>query len=295
MVEFLLVCARMGGVQNGMHDKCIKQQVNKFTHDILSAFSTKPHLERGGPRMATDTRTTSYAITLYQESCDIGRFISHVKHLHVPNALSPLHDSDIYDDADVDRYQQRVKDKTVAPDEDVPEVGKLKKPHYHWCVSFGRQKKSAAQVLELIRDVAPTVRWAEPLGSFTGYLRYLIHLDDPEKFRYDVNDIQAFCGCDLSPLWRVTEQQSNGAMAEILAWCRQYGIYSWCDVVDIVMGIGSTDLIKAMQTNQYLIKSYCDSIYLKHSGKMPDNIDTEKVIALIRKGNSPTGELKVVA
>lgn len=245
--------------------------------------------------MAADSRVSSYAITIYPQSTDMAAFKARVKHLYTPNALSPLHCNDTYDEEDVTRYQERLKLGMVAPEEDVPEVGKKKKEHYHWVVSFGNVKKSARQVLELIRDVAPTVKWAEPVGNFRGYLRYLIHMDDPEKYQYDVNEIQAFCGCDLSPLWKINKQQSNSATFEILNYCRSYGLYNWCDIVDMVWLLGNPDLIEALQQNQYLIKSYCESLYAKHSGKMPSDVDINSLVRKIQEGHSPTGELKVVA
>lgn len=242
--------------------------------------------------MATDNRHTAWACILYPESTDIERFILAAKRFHVASALSPLHAFDEYDEADLDDYLTREKEKWLNEGERRPIVGVRKKEHYHWMVTFGRQKKSAAQVLKMIEKYAPTVKYVEPVTSVAKYLQYFTHQNDPDKYQYSPNDVRSFCGFDLSPLWSVTEAQEVEGMTVIIGWCREYGLVNWCDVVDLVLELGNAEYVTAMRQNQYLIKSYCESLHEVNTGKKPMSVNIEHVADQIRRGYDPnTGEL----
>lgn len=246
--------------------------------------------------MATDNRRTVYAITVYPDSTDIDRMIRKVKRLHIASALSPLHDSDTYEQEDVEDYEERKKDGNVDEGEEAPEVGKPKKPHYHWMISFGRTKKSVKQVLDIVHTFAPTVKWVQPIYSWEKYLQYFCHQNDPDKAQYAPADVRGFCGADLSPLWAVTDADCMSALGQILNWVRMHSLYNWDEVVDVVMEIGNASQIQAMRQNQYLIKSYCDSIYEKSMGKRQSFASVNEVVKKILGNPDPvTGEIAACA
>lgn len=85
----------------------------------------------------------------------------------------------------------------VSPlhDQDINPGGEKKKPHYHIVLTF-EGKKSREQIKELTDTFGGVGQ--EVVNSLRGYVRYLCHLDNPEKYRYNENDIQTFGGADYN-------------------------------------------------------------------------------------------------
>ena len=73
----------------------------------------------------------------------------------------------------------------ILHDRDVDENGELKKPHWHVVISF-RYQKTATAVAKLF-GIAPN--YVQPASSKVGALRYLLHLDDPDKFQYEHSEV----------------------------------------------------------------------------------------------------------
>jgi hypothetical protein len=107
--------------------------------------------------MGNVSKTRNWAFVVYPESAPDG-WMELLADTHIPAFVSPLHDKDI--------------------DED----GSLKKPHYHVVLMFdGPTTQKRAN--EIIEPFCGT-KSAEYVKSLRGYVRYLIHLDNPEKAQY---------------------------------------------------------------------------------------------------------------
>ena len=120
----------------------------------------------------TDQRSTTWTFLVYPDSAPAD-WINLLKNLHVPFIISPLHDKDI-------------KDKTT---------GELKKPHYHCIIRF-RSKKSFSQIKTEVSDKinGPI---PQPVVDFAMMVRYLIHMDDPDKYQYNKEDIETYGNIDI--------------------------------------------------------------------------------------------------
>lgn len=112
-------------------------------------------------------RYRNFATVFYPESCDFEFMRSFVSDLHVPAFISPLHDKDFNPD------------------------GEHKKDHWHVLLMFDG-KKSTDQIRELL-DGSGAVG-VEVVQSQRGYARYLCHLDNPEKYKYNLDDITELSG-----------------------------------------------------------------------------------------------------
>lgn len=66
-------------------------------------------------------------------------------------------------------------------DMDVDKDGNKLKDHCHLVISFPRQKDLSA----LSRELGVAANYIEPVRNKVSALRYLIHLDDLDKFQYD--------------------------------------------------------------------------------------------------------------
>lgn len=113
-------------------------------------------------------RTRNFAFLVYPDSAP-ANWLELLNDSHVPCFVSPLHDKDINPD------------------------GSQKKPHYHVLLIY-EGVKTVDQV-QAVRDEVGGVGW-ETVGSQRGYVRYLCHLDNPEKAQYNKDDVKAFGGLD---------------------------------------------------------------------------------------------------
>lgn len=109
--------------------------------------------------MAKSLRSRCWATIVYAEHyADASLLAAGLDSLHIPCALSPLHDSDLKDD------------------------GTLKKSHYHLLLHFdvSRTRSGVESALQSILHSG-----LECVSSEYAYYRYLTHADSPDKHRYD--------------------------------------------------------------------------------------------------------------
>lgn len=118
----------------------------------------------------SSSRTRNYATLVYPDSAPEG-WLNILNEVCIEAFVSPLHDMDINPD------------------------GEPKKPHYHVMIMFEgpKTKKQAKEVFDKIGGVGCIV-----VQSKRGYARYLLHLDNPEKYPYKSrkDEIICFCGAD---------------------------------------------------------------------------------------------------
>ena len=155
----------------------------------------------------TDQRSTTWTFLVYPDSAPAD-WINLLKNLHVPFIISPLHDKD-------------VKDETT---------GELKKPHYHCIVRF-RSKKSFSQIKEAICDKINSPI-PQPVVDFPMMVRYLVHLDDPDKYQYDKEDIKVYGDIDVNEYIYSKKEYQFEMLKEILDFCEKYDIQEYSTIVN---------------------------------------------------------------
>lgn len=143
-------------------------------------------------------RTRNYAFVVYPESAP-ANWLEILADSHCPAFVSPLHNRDINPD------------------------GSHKKDHYHVMLIFD-SVKTVAQAQD-IRDSIGGVGW-EKIASQRGYVRYLCHLDNPEKAQYSQDEIKSFCGLDYFSM--VTLPTDVDAMLDDMTrYIDKYQVYSF--------------------------------------------------------------------
>jgi len=134
-------------------------------------------------------RSRNWAFIVYPESC-APNWRELLDEMHVPAAVSPLHDRDVNAD------------------------GEPKKPHYHIVLVFDGNK-TRDQVLDLIEPMKGTT--VVKLNSLVGMLRYLTHADNPEKAQYSKNDVETFGGLQYQAIIE-NAGDKIGMIADIMDW-----------------------------------------------------------------------------
>lgn len=109
-----------------------------------------------------------------------------------------------------------------------------KKPHIHviFCANNAISMDTAQMIVESIGGANNKV---ERVANRKGYLRYLIHLDNPEKYQYNPTDVHTECGAeyDLETLANDEELQETyfKRLQEILEYIDATQTYIYCDFV----------------------------------------------------------------
>lgn len=155
-----------------------------------------------------------------------------------PVAISPLHDKD------------------VNPD------GEKKKPHYHLVLNY-KGNKSFEQIDEIARALKAPI--PQRISSLTGAVRYLTHMDNPEKYQYDNADIQTFGGFDLESCLALSTGDKRQSLRDMLTFISENEIMHLKDFADYCMSEEAPAAWFELLTerNTLFIKEYIKSNWQK--------------------------------
>lgn len=106
-------------------------------------------------------------------------------------------------------------------DKDINADGTPKKPHWHLLLMFGG-KKSYDQVVEFTKYLNTTI--PQRCHSAKGLIRYMAHLDNPEKAQYPAEQIISHGGVDIQDLLKVSYSQRLYYMREMQHYIEQENI-----------------------------------------------------------------------
>lgn len=147
-------------------------------------------------------RSRNWTFILYPDSCpDNWRDL--LNDMHIEWIESPLHDKD------------------YNPD------GSLKKPHYHIILLYPGNK-SYEQISCITDSLMATI--PQICHDVKGLTRYMAHLDNPEKYQYNVADIIGHGGVDISEILKPSSAQRKAIIKEISLWIRENNIVEYEDV-----------------------------------------------------------------
>lgn len=150
-----------------------------------------------------DTRARVWGAVVYPESAPEG-WRDILDGLAVPWCESPLHDQDL------------------DPD------GNPKKPHWHIILAFDG-KKSWDQVKEITDQLHAPI--PQRIASTRGAVRYMAHLDNPEKHQYPSSKIISHGGMDVAHHLRATAGSRYEMIREMMDFIRQSDIVEMEDLM----------------------------------------------------------------
>lgn len=137
-----------------------------------------------------DERTRNWTFFVYPDSAP-ENWRSVIDELHIQWVESPLHDADMNGD------------------------GESKKPHWHILVMF-EGMKSYEQIKEITDSLNSPI--PQKCQSARGLVRYMAHLDSPDKAQYNTSDIISHGGVDVAELLKPTSSCRYQLIAEMRAW-----------------------------------------------------------------------------
>lgn len=149
----------------------------------------------------TDTRARGWTMIVYPDSAPQD-WESILQEEHIEWFCSPLHEFD------------------TNPD------GEIKKAHWH-IVMYFEGKKSFTQVKEIADKVNAPI--PQKLASIRGAVRYLIHLDNPEKYQYNKSDIRCFGGASINDYLSLSTSDQQALLKEITHYIKDEHIIEFAD------------------------------------------------------------------
>ena len=151
-----------------------------------------------------ETRTRNWTIIIYPES-------------------APSNWRDILDEEHIEWVESPLHNK------DINATGETKKEHYHVLLMFGGVK-SYDQVLEFVKPLNCPI--PARCHNAKALVRYMAHLDNPDKFQYNISDIIAHGGVDIAELLRPSSSERYCIIKEMLEFVKEYNVIEFQDLID---------------------------------------------------------------
>lgn len=176
-----------------------------------------PHSAKNSNR-----KTRAWGAIYYPESPDDATIFDLLEQTHVPALVSPLHDSDVFTATDEAKNSEHRQ-------------GKLKKIHYHVMVIFdGPARESQARtVFATLGDRC--TQHIEPISSISAMTRYFVHLDNPDKFQYNIDDIASLNGASISLQKQLTPEEVSSLISIIIHWIKDTNCLEYSDLIDFAI------------------------------------------------------------
>lgn len=151
-----------------------------------------------------ESRTRNWSIVLYPDSAP-SDWRDMLDNLHIEWVESPLHDKDLNAD------------------------GEIKKAHWHILLLFGGVK-SYEQVCEVVEPLNCPI--PQRCHNAKALVRYMAHLDNPDKAQYNQADIIAHGGVDLAEMLRPSSSERYIIIKEMIEFVRANNIIEFQDLMD---------------------------------------------------------------
>lgn len=178
-----------------------------------------------------DKRTRNWMIIVYPDSAP-ERWEDILDEMHIAWACSPLHDKDTNAD------------------------GTPKKAHWHIVITF-EGVKSYEQVEEISAALHAPI--PQRIESIRGAVRYLAHMDNPDKAQYDRKDIRAFGGMEIEDYLRTSEQERGNVVRDMCRWVTDNNVTEMWSLMQYAMD-NEPDWWEALISNSgYIMDLYIRS------------------------------------
>lgn len=189
---------------------------------------------------------------------------------HVPWVESPLHDQD------------------TNPD------GSIKKSHWH-IVLFFEGKKSYTQVSEIASSLNGPIPQKVP--SPKGMVRYLIHMDNPEKHQYSRGEIKVHQGAEVESYFELSFSSRLETLSEMIQFIRDSDVDNYSDFLGYCLDHNEKEWLNiAVNYNTLAINKLIDAVYQKNHPKAGfENGSLSDKVAQVKELREKGVKLSVIA
>lgn len=198
-----------------------------------------------------ETRTRNWTIVLYPESAP-ENWRQILDDMHIEWIESPLHDKDINAN------------------------GEIKKAHWHILLMFGGVK-----TYEQIKEVTDKLNAPIPqrCHNAKAMVRYMAHLDNPDKAQYNTSDIKAHGGVDLAEMLRPSSSERYIIIRDMISYVKSNGIAEFQDLMDYASIEHFDDWFPLLCDNSaYVVNQYIKSQRHRLQPELKVDSETGEVI-----------------
>ena len=122
-------------------------------------------------------------------------------------------------------------------DKDLNPTGEEKKPHIHILVMF-TNVKSYEQIVEITRNcfnegnsgTVPGCTYPQKCHNVKSLVRYFMHWDNPEKYRYSVNDLVCHGGANVDDYLKPSASERYELIGDIERFIEDNNIFEISDI-----------------------------------------------------------------
>ena len=203
-----------------------------------------------------DVRARTWTFVQYPESAP-ENWRDILDGYHIPWVESPLHDKD------------------VNPD------GTVKKAHRHIILLFDGKKS-----FEQVKDITDALNAPIPqkTANTKGLVRYLIHMDNPEKHQYKREDIICHSGADIEQYFEISSASRERILWDIMEFIRDEKITSYSAFIGYCQDTDNREWF-SIATKYYTlaIRTLIDSVY--QDNRIRDTQDNQRSEEKVRQDN----------
>lgn len=168
---------------------------------------------------------------------------------------APTNWRDILDDSHIEWIESPLHEFDVNP------TGEVKKAHYHVLLLFGGVK-SFEQVSDFIQPLNCPI--PQRCHNAKSSVRYMAHLDNPDKYQYSISDIVSHGGVDVSELLRPSSSERYSLLRDMCTFIRDNHITEFRYIVDYALENRFDDWFPLLCDNSaYFIKEYIRSCHFE--------------------------------
>ncbi len=162
---------------------------------------------------------------------------------------------EILDDTHLRWVESPLHDRDVNPD------GEIKKAHWHILLSYDGPVNLVAVKKLTDKLNAPN---PQKISSSKGLVRYMAHLDNPEKFQYPVADIKGHNGADIAAYFELTATNKLAIMKEIVRYIYENGVDNYSDFLMFCIENRDDWFDVAINSNTIAINKMIDAVWQKN-------------------------------
>lgn len=198
------------------------------------------HMANKKSSETSDSRSRSWTFVLYEDSAP-SDWVDILDSDHLEWVESPWHD----------------KDKNAN--------GEPKKKHKHILLLYPG-KKSYEQIKEITDKLCCPI--PQRCHNAKATVRYMAHLDNPEKAQYSPSDIIGHGGVDLADLLRPSSSERYTLIAEMISFVKENAVFEFQDLMDYAKDYRFDDWFPLLCDNSaYVVNQYIKSQRHRSSGR----------------------------
>lgn len=109
--------------------------------------------------------------------------------------------------------------------------GVQKKEHYHLLCDFGEgANKSMAQIQEIFCEPLNACKIPRIINSQRGAVRYLIHLDHPDKAQYRLDEVRCYNGYNTGDFFDISNRDLDKLSVTVMEFIVDNNIHNYADL-----------------------------------------------------------------